>query len=91
MLRDRSCSAIRVSGWRTPRRKPLGGPGDQGRRGQDIGRRAPDLPHDPKEDELKLQAHAAGLSPRFTDEVDVLLVGVGAMGGLVAQTFADAG
>jgi gluconate 2-dehydrogenase alpha chain len=25
------------------------------------------------------------------DEVDVLLVGVGAMGGLVAQTFADAG
>lgn len=51
----------------------------------------PDLPHDPKEDELKLQAHAAGLSPLFTDEVDVLLVGVGAMGGLVAQTFADAG
>jgi gluconate 2-dehydrogenase alpha chain len=51
----------------------------------------PDLPHDAKEHELKLQAHAAALSPRLTDEVDVLLVGVGAMGGLVAQIFADAG
>ena len=71
--------------------KPLGGPGDQGGVVKTLADVLPDLPHDPKEDELKLQAHAAGLSPRFTDEVDVLLVGVGAMGGLVAQTFADAG
>jgi gluconate 2-dehydrogenase alpha chain len=50
-----------------------------------------DLPHDEEEEELKRQALANAVSPRSIDEVDVLLVGVGAMGGLVAQTFADAG
>jgi gluconate 2-dehydrogenase alpha chain len=50
-----------------------------------------ELPRDPREEELKAAAYAAALSPRFTDEVDVVLVGVGAMGGLVAPVFTEAG
>lgn len=50
-----------------------------------------ELPRDEREEELKAAAYAAALDPRFTDEVDVLLVGVGAMGGLVAPIFTDAG
>ena len=49
------------------------------------------LPHDKEEYDLQRRALDDGISPRFTYEVDVLLVGVGAMGGLVAQTFAEAG
>jgi gluconate 2-dehydrogenase alpha chain len=51
----------------------------------------PELPRDEREEELKAAAFEAALHPRFTDEIDVLLVGVGAMGGLVAPIFTDAG
>ncbi|MFC4468414.1 gluconate 2-dehydrogenase subunit 3 family protein [Streptomyces xiangluensis] len=48
------------------------------------------LPHDEAEEEWTREAYRNALS-QSTEEVDVLLVGVGAMGGLVAQTFAEAG
>lgn len=52
---------------------------------------ADELPHDEAEERWTREAYGNALSPKSTDGVDVLLVGVGAMGGLVAQTFAEAG
>ena len=50
-----------------------------------------EIPRDTEGHKLKQLGYENAVTPQMTDEVDVLLVGVGAMGGLSAQVFAEAG
>ena len=50
-----------------------------------------EIPRDADGHRLKQLGYENAVNPQMTDEVDVLLVGVGAMGGLSAQVFAEAG
>lgn len=50
-----------------------------------------EIPRDTEGHKLKQLGYENAVNPQLTDEVDVLLVGVGAMGGLSAQVFAEAG
>jgi gluconate 2-dehydrogenase alpha chain len=50
-----------------------------------------EIPRDTEGHRLKQLGYENAVNPQMTDEVDVLLIGVGAMGGLSAQVFAEAG
>ncbi|WP_369046414.1 gluconate 2-dehydrogenase subunit 3 family protein [Sinomonas sp. P10A9] len=50
-----------------------------------------EIPRDTEGHRLKQLGYENAVNPQLTDEVDVLLVGVGAMGGVSAQVFAEAG
>jgi gluconate 2-dehydrogenase alpha chain len=50
-----------------------------------------EIPRDTEGHRLKQAGYENAVNPQMTEEVDVLLVGVGAMGGLSAQVFAEAG